>query len=522
MKSVGDDRDTAAAPAPAAPQPEPPSEPRERLSGADAVAEPAGVRDYSALAAEWDEIRPHAHITSELLDPGDQAAIELSVAIDEADRVVELASLSAGVSTARPDDMLRAAAVRIRSVQSLADDVNRMIDQVPTMTVEARRSIRVTERALEDAAEMGYIVDDGRTHVDGARAHLFDAEAAAHERRLGDAYESASIAIEMAQRVAMWAAGLPARSDRIRRGIGDAAVAVERLRAEVDGAATEIVALSDHHAERSIAEVAVYPGEAATIADEAENGLDVARAAADPDAQRWAEAEAALQDVSGILAEGRALVSVVFAYREQLARVERLAVDAVARAEDQVSQAKAVAGDMRGAEPPDVERAFVLATEARALVDDEFPDWPRALRAARAAEEASDRRLLPFRSDDERRALDAARRVTHAGALEVALARLEGYVEAHRRRIASDTLDQVTFAHDLAATAVGEPDDPTALRLFARAEAEAVGAYRNARGDVARARRRVATAFFGVTVEDGWFGPSRIDPFDDPGRRAGP
>jgi len=277
--------------------------------------------DGPRLTSRWAPLRDEAFaVTSGYLDVEQRYDLETDLGMEQArTAAAEFAKVGAAMS-----DVARRVTAFGEAAEPQFAQVRRQVAELTVAMRELDPTVTAARRAVADARAAGLLTVDPDVELTAAEA----AAAHAHE---GDAVhalratqEAARLATAHARAALELARQLPARREEVARRASSTRTRVQVTTNRVASLPATLSELRKRYAAAASVDLARAPADVAAHLRRAQQALTTADELSGPDAQRWAEAEAALRAARAACTEAEDAAQVVL---RRLAELDSVAKD---------------------------------------------------------------------------------------------------------------------------------------------------------------------------------------------------
>ncbi len=277
--------------------------------------------DGPRLTSRWAPLRDEAFaVTSGYLDVEQRYDLETDLGMEQArTAAAEFAMVGAAMS-----DVARRVTAFGEAAEPKFTQVRRQVAELTVAMRELDPTVTAARRAVADARAAGLLTVDPDVELTAAEA----AAARAHE---GDAVhglratqEAARLATAHARAALELARQLPARREEVARRASSTRTRVQVTTNRVASLPATLSELRKRYAAAASVDLARAPADVAAHLRRAQQALTTADELSGPDAQRWAEAEAALRAARAACTEAEDAAQVVL---RRLAELDSIAKD---------------------------------------------------------------------------------------------------------------------------------------------------------------------------------------------------
>ncbi len=378
-------------------------------------------------------------------------------------------------------DIIKGAESQIAGIQQGIEEFPRKVSAVDTAIEKALAKQEELKQAGFKSAYPAELVAKGRLSL-GQAQELFS------KRHLSEALKYVNLADEQIKQAIQAAEETPLKKQEAEAAIPALSARIERVKETVNNGRDIFDGLLQAYAPANWESIRGNGTEAENRVNWAMEALEDACSASDTEHQEWQKSLELIKKGHDWLTEAETLIKSITELEEKL-QAERLAAPSeVDAAQADINRAwdyiKLYDDDIRESLEDDLRTAEQKNETARVELRQEKPDYFKAGRLAREANEAADKILEQARSEHEAAERLRARAVTvkrDAGA-RVSIA--SKYIEVHHPAVRSEARNYLANAIDSLRQAEAAVDINSQISLATKAETAAERAYQLAQADV--------------------------------------
>ncbi len=439
---------------------------------------------------EAQPLREEIQKAKSLVDRSSQAYSELSHSAGDPEnpKLAESQLKVIEIEYGKIVDNLRQARASIKGVEEQINTVQQVIEDFPKKVSGVNMAIETALAKQEELKQAGFRSSYPAELVAKGRLTLGQAQELFSRKSLNEGLKYINLADEQIQQAIQAAEDMPHKKQETEVVIPAFSSRIEQVKETVDRGRDVFEGLYQAFAPANWESIRGNGTEAENRINWATEALEDARLASGMEQQEWHKALELVKKGNDWLTEAETLIQSITGLEEKLAGERLAAPGEVKAAQADVTRAWEYINlydeDIRESLEDDLRAAERKNELAREELRQEKPDYFKAGRLAREANEAADKILIQARNEHEaaeRLRAKAASTRRDAGA-RVSIA--SKYIEVHHPLVRSEARNYLINAMDTLRQAEAAPDIESQISLATQAESAAERAYQLAQSDV--------------------------------------
>ncbi len=381
---------------------------------------------------------------------------------------------------------LREAREEVKGVEDYVAVIQQAVSDFPVKVDEVNTAIAEASSKVEEVKKVGFKSTYPGELLAKAQATLKQAQEIAFRKRYMEGLKTVVLALDQAKQAFRAAEELPQKKQEAESAIPALATRIEQVKGVIDKGSDVFDGLVREYAESNWESIRGNGTEAENRINWSLDALDDGRAVASQ--QEWHRALELVGKADAWLTEAESLIKSISELEENLLAERRAAPGEIEAAQADVAKAwdyiNRYDEDIRESLEDDLRAAEQKNQEAREELRKEKPDYFRAGKLAREANESADKILAQARDEHEAAERLRAKAASLRRDAAAKVSRASKYIEDHHPVVRNEARNQLNSAADALRQAESAADTSAQIALAERAESAADQAYALAQRDV--------------------------------------